>query len=132
MSTPVPSIERELATDTEVDQYLLPKGTMVNISIFSMHHVAGLYPDPYTFDASRFSEENCEKRHPHAFVPFSAGPRNCIGQVLAMNELKYTLANVLVHFELDVDKTLPESRYEDAVVTRAKPPIKLLVRNLHE
>ena len=130
LCTPVPEIERELAEDAHIDGYLLPRGTFININLFALHHCPALYPDPFKFDPERFSEENCERRHPHAFVPFSAGPRNCIGQVLAMNELRVTVASLLVRFEFLVDGSLPEPLFTDAFVMRAKNGINLLVRNL--
>lgn len=58
------------------------------------------FPDPDSFIPERFSAQNSDKIHPFAFTPFSAGPRNCIGQKFAMLEMKSTVSKVLRHFEL--------------------------------
>jgi cytochrome P450 family 4 len=61
--------------------YTLPKGLTIGLSIFAMHHNPQVFPDPETFKPQRFLPENSVGRHPFAFSPFSAGPRNCIGKL---------------------------------------------------
>ena len=63
------------------DEYIIPKGTSCNIHIFDMHRDPKIYPNPLKFDPDRFLAENCAKRHRFAYIPFSAGPRNCIGNI---------------------------------------------------
>lgn len=60
------------------------------------------FSNPDKFDPERFNADNVNnaKVDPFAFVPFSAGPRNCIGQKFAMLEMKSTISKVLRHFEL--------------------------------
>jgi len=60
------------------------KGTVVCIIPFLLHRNPELYPDPEIFKPERFFPENWESRrkHPYGYIPFSAGPRNCIGNIV--------------------------------------------------
>ncbi|KAI5936232.1 Cytochrome P450 4F2 [Manis javanica] len=70
------------------DGRVIPKGVICLISIFGTHHNPSVWPDPEVYDPLRFEPENIKKRSPLAYIPFSAGPRNCIGQTFAMAEMK--------------------------------------------
>lgn len=54
------------------------------------HRLPYIYPNPEVFDPERFRLENVEKRHPYSFIPFSGGPRNCIGKTPCYNFLLLT------------------------------------------
>lgn len=60
--------------------YFVPKGTAVGVSTIGLHRNPEVWPAPLEFNPARFLPENSQGRHPFAFVPFSAGPRNCIGR----------------------------------------------------
>ncbi|XP_015786017.1 cytochrome P450 4c3 [Tetranychus urticae] len=93
-----PFIGRELSEDTMINGYLVPKGTTCAIFTYLLHRNEETFPKPEEFDPDRFLPENSSGRHPYAYIPFSAGPRNCIGQKFAVMEEKAILARVLSHF----------------------------------
>lgn len=103
-------------------------GFMITLSIYALHHNPKVWPNPEVFDPSRFAPDS--PRHSHSFLPFSGGPRNCIGKQFAMNELKLAVALTLLRFELLPDPTrvpFPIPR----LVLKSKNGIHLHLRKLH-
>ncbi|KAK7073668.1 Cytochrome P450 4V2, partial [Halocaridina rubra] len=97
----VPFIARELQEEAIIDNYRIPAGTTVMIVTYRLHRDPEQFPRPEVFDPDRFLPENVQNRHPYAYVPFSAGPRNCIGQKFALMEEKIVVASVLRHFRVE-------------------------------
>jgi cytochrome P450/Na+/melibiose symporter-like transporter len=90
-AAPSLSTRRALADD-EVCGVRVRKGAAVNILPWVLHRHRRLWDDPEAFDPDRFSAERSADRPRFAYLPFGAGPRVCIGQVLAMNEAILALA----------------------------------------
>lgn len=61
-----------------------------------------IWKNPKEFIPERFELQNLTNLNPFSYLPFSAGPRNCIGQKFAMLEMKCTLVKVLQNFEVAV------------------------------
>lgn len=76
----IPAVMRTITEDTKIGDYTLPAGLSVALLIYGMHRNPSVYPDPDVYKPERFLPEQSAGRHPYAFLPFSAGPRNCIGK----------------------------------------------------
>ncbi|XP_040096941.1 prostaglandin E2 omega-hydroxylase CYP4F21-like isoform X2 [Oryx dammah] len=110
---PVTVISRRCTQDIMLpDGRVIPKGVICLISIFGTHHNPSVWPDPEVYDPLRFEPENIKGRSPLAFIPFSAGPRNCIGQTFAMTEMKVVLALTLLRFRILPDEEEPRRKPE--------------------
>ncbi|XP_022104372.1 cytochrome P450 4F4-like [Acanthaster planci] len=117
LHSPVPNVMRLLTQSlTFPDGRKLPKGTFVAVAINALHHNQYVWDDPETFDPERFSPEKAKDIPPYAYVPFSAGPRNCIGQHFALNEMKIISATILRNFHVSVDKSVPVLRINSLVL----------------
>uniref|UniRef100_A0A915D0Q6 Cytochrome P450 n=1 Tax=Ditylenchus dipsaci TaxID=166011 RepID=A0A915D0Q6_9BILA len=78
--SPVPMISRALNNDMEIGGKLVPSGSVVAIASILIHHNYLVYKDHDVYNPDNFLPEECAKRHAYDYIPFSAGPRNCIGQ----------------------------------------------------
>lgn len=79
---PVPFISRVCVEETHINGLVLPKGTEVHIHVYDIMRDPKHFSDPNSFRPERFLPENTINRHPYAFIPFSAGSRNCIGKYI--------------------------------------------------
>ncbi|XP_017473108.1 PREDICTED: cytochrome P450 4d2-like isoform X2 [Rhagoletis zephyria] len=100
---PVPLIGRNFDEDVNLNGKIVPAGTNYTIGIFVMLRDPKYFPEPDKFRPERFLNESIEggeKMNPYSYIPFSAGPRNCIGQKFAILEMKSAISKILRHFEL--------------------------------
>ena len=99
---PVFFIARKAASDLELDGHMIPKGMDIDVSIRMIHRHPDTWENPNEFDPLRFHPSNAESRDPYAYIPFSAGQRNCIGQNFALNEEKLVIASIVNRFKLSL------------------------------
>lgn len=91
---------RVASQDTEVGGYPITKGSEILVWTYFLHRDERWFPDPARFWPERFLPDSDGVRHPHAFIPFGAGPRACIGRHFAMAELILMLATIAQRHEL--------------------------------
>nr|AHL88989.1 cytochrome p450 4V23 [Brachionus koreanus] len=104
----VPYFGRTISEDCQIGEYKILQGETAVILAYMIHRDEKYYPDPEKFDPDRFLPENIKDRHPYAYIPFSAGRRNCIGQRFALMEEKVIIANILRRFKIKSIKTIDE------------------------
>ncbi|XP_039270071.2 cytochrome P450 4V2-like [Styela clava] len=128
----VPIIGRITSKDCEMDGHLIPAGTDCVLFTQAVNKNPNYWTDPESFEPDRFSSENSVGRHPYSYLPFSAGPRNCIGQRFALMEEKVVLAHLLRKYAVtSCDKT-KELRLMGDIILRSRNGIniKLSQRNV--
>ena len=128
MYTPAPmTFMRVALVDHKIGELEIKKGTWIRPLFISTFHDAKNFDKPEQFDPSRW-RENAGKLDSYAFTPFSAGPRNCIGQHLAIVESKIIVAEFLKKFDFKLKegyKLKMEIRFlyepEDELILRLTP-----------
>jgi len=99
---PVFAIPRVSITETTVGGYTIPPQTVLLVSPWLVQHRADIWPDPFRFDPDRFLPEQADKRPDEAWIPFSDGPRVCIGAHFAQLEAPLVLATILQHADFSL------------------------------
>lgn len=130
---PVPAIARNLNHDVKLasQDAILPKGSTVIISVFKTHRLEEFYENPEEFNPDNFLPERMQKRHFYSYIPFSAGPRSCVGRKYAMLKLKVLLSTILRNYKILSDIKEKDFRLKvDIILKRADGfRIKLEPRN---
>ncbi|XP_055308397.1 cytochrome P450 4C1-like [Sitodiplosis mosellana] len=95
-----PVIGRTPAIDIPVSNCTIPKGTTIKLSILTLHRRKDIWGDDVDeFNPDHFSPKNVSQRHPYSFLPFSAGPRQCIGNQQSMILMKVMLSACVRNFK---------------------------------
>jgi cytochrome P450 len=124
---PVMLFPRRTLEPVDICGYHLPARTITFVSAYAIHYRADLYENPTRFDPDRWLPENEARRPKSAFLPFSAGPRFCIGTHFAMMEGPIVLATLLRrwHFAIDPNNTIRE---DDFATLRPRGGVPAVVR----
>lgn len=98
------AIVRTAARGIELKGRKIKKGTMVVLATHAFHRRPDFWPDPNAFDPDRFAADRQNPGRPRlAYMPFSAGPRVCMGAAFAMTELTLVLATLVRAIRLEPD-----------------------------
>jgi cytochrome P450 len=100
-------LPRKALHDDHLGEYFVPAGTEIYISPYFIQRHPALWENPDCFDPYRFSPENSRNRHRLATIPFSVGPRNCIGALFARVEMQIHLMTIASRLRLRYTESKP-------------------------
>jgi len=93
-------LSRTLVGPDTLGDYDLPAGATVALSPYVTHRHPEFWPNAESFDPERFHPETVAGRHKFAYVPFLSGPRQCIGNNVALMEMQIVLPMILQRFHV--------------------------------
>jgi len=127
MHPPAYMIGREATRDVALGGHTFGKHTIFLVNIIGIHHSPKLYPDPERFEPTRFLGEAEKKLPRHAFMPFGAGSRICIGNHFALMEGHLLLTAFASKVRLDLAPGV-RVKPEPLVTLRPKGGMPMRVR----
>lgn len=130
MYPPVPIIARKLNRDVKIatNNYVLPAGTTVVVGTLKIHRNPQYYKDPNTFNPDNFLPENTSNRHYYSYIPFSAGPRSCVGRKYALLKLKILLSTILRNYKVTSDVTEDQFALQADIILKRTDGFRLKIQ----
>lgn len=107
-------ISRQLLEAESFGNHLLPAKANIVLNIGALHRDPRHWEHPDHFYPDHFAPSASAERHKFAFIPFSGGPRKCIGEPLAMAEMQLLLPTILQRYRLrlaDGWRTRPKMKF---------------------
>ncbi|XP_030632125.1 cytochrome P450 2F2 [Chanos chanos] len=115
--------------DTELMGYQIPRGTLIIPNLTSVLYEEDQWKFPYDFNPSNFLNDQGQFEKPEAFMPFSVGPRTCLGEGLARMELFLILVTLLRRFQFIWPEDGGEPDFSPVFgVTQAPKPYRMTVQ----
>jgi cytochrome P450 len=122
-----PIIPRNVVQQDEIDGYRVGPGDIVFLFLWGTHRHSAFWADAETFDPDRFAPDRCKERHSWSFVPFSGGPRTCIGNMFALLETSILVAQMLNRCDVEV-LSCADVRPVAVATMRPSRPIRVVLR----
>ncbi|OKH45086.1 cytochrome P450 [Calothrix sp. HK-06] len=119
------TLSRVVQEKVELLGHSLEPGMVVVPCIYLTHHREDLYPQPKQFRPERFLERQFS---PYEFLPFGGGTRACIGQSLALFEMKLVLATIMSRYQLALADHQPEQPLRQGVTIAPANGVKMLIK----
>jgi cytochrome P450 len=120
----IATFPRVVQETVELLGYQLEPDTIVYNCIYLLHHREDLYPQPKQFKPERFLERQFS---PYEFMPFGGGVRRCVGDALAMFEMKLVLATILSRYQLVLADNQPEKLKRRGITLAPARGVKMVI-----
>jgi cytochrome P450 len=101
---PAWGLSRQALADDTLGGFRLPKGWLAFVIPYVLHRLPAYWKDPDTFDPERFSPERSVDRPKFVYLPFGAGPRQCIGNQFALIEAHLSVATLAQRYRMQLVK----------------------------
>lgn len=129
MYPPVPAIARKVKEDVKLVSIdaTIPAGTTVIFGIYKLHRTPENYANPDIFDPDNFLPDRAAARHYYSFLPFSAGPRSCVGRKFAMLKLKVLLSTIVRNFKISSRVPEKDFRLQGDIILKRSDGFKIIL-----
>ncbi len=97
---PTAVLARQNVGVDEIGGFTIPPKSLISLVVHVVHRYPAYWPDAERFDPRRFTPEASSERPKLAYIPFSTGPRICLGNNFALMEMVYTLAMAAARFHM--------------------------------
>ncbi|XP_049285209.1 probable cytochrome P450 313a1 [Anopheles funestus] len=117
---PITGLIARLPTkEVQAQHVTIPPGAIVLIPFLKIHRDKTIWgPDAELFNPDNFLPERCAQRHPYAYIPFSQGPRNCIGMKYAWISMKIFLCHVVRQYRIATDIKLSDIKFSLSLIMK--------------
>ena len=125
------AVPHKALVDTTLNGYNIPKDTTLILNIWAMHHDPKHWRNPSQFDPNRFLDKNKNVLNlsTMSYLPFSAGRRVCLGELLAKVELFLFVAQLMHQFKIENPPGYPLPSLEGDIGMGLKPkPYKVCIK----
>lgn len=119
------TVPREVKEPVELMGYQLEPGTRLYGCIDLTHQRRDIYPEPKLFKPERFLKRQFSA---YEFLPFGGGTRRCIGEALALFEMKLVLAKMLSHYRLVMADEFPEYPQRRGVIFTPARGVQMVLK----
>jgi cytochrome P450 len=122
-----PVLSRKSNSQTQLGNYQIPKNTNVVIPIYVLQRAEEFWDSPLEFQPNRFEDKSLLKSY--KYLPFSRGPRRCVGELFSMTEMVVIIAKLIKEFKIElVANEIPKDEAFVSLKPQNGLPVKLLRR----